>query len=89
MAEHQRRPRSGNRHVNKTRAWNPDTDLYDEALQAVKEGLSWTMVAWLTECLKYVTGRRKTFPPRSAEAEARAALLPDDDPIRPEGDIDT
>jgi len=47
------------------------------------------MTGYLTECLKYVVGLRKTFPPRSPEAEARAAALPDDDPIRPPGDIDT
>jgi hypothetical protein len=89
MAEHHRKPRSGDRHSNPARAWRPDKALWEEAVEAIKTGLSWTMTGYLTECLKYVVGLRKTFPPRSPEAEVRAAALPDDDPIRPSGDIDT
>jgi hypothetical protein len=89
MAEHHRKPRSGNRHVHPARSWNPEKALYEEAKAAIKEGLSWTVVDWLTECLKYVVGRRKSFPPRPQWAEERAAALPDGDPDQPDGTTDT
>lgn len=89
MAEHHRKRRTGDRHTNKGRMLRPDEALWDEALAAVRDGLSWTMLAWFTECLRYVVGLRKSFPPRPQWAEERAAALPDDDPIRPPGDIDT
>lgn len=86
MAEHQRKPRSGDRHANKIRTWAPPEALYNEAMDTVRNGLSWTMTRYLTECLKYVVGKRKTFPPRPAWAEEKAAELPDDGPIRPDED---
>lgn len=89
MAEHHRKPRSGDRHANPARSWRPDKALWEEAAEAIRTGLSWTMTSYLTECLKYVVGLRKGFPPRPKWAEERAAKLPDDDPIRPPGDIDT
>lgn len=89
MAEHHRKPRSGDRHANPARAWRPDKALWEEAVEAIKAGLGWTMTGYLTECLKYVVGLRKTFPPRSAEAEARAAALPEDDTIRPDDATET
>ena len=89
MAEHHRKPRSGDRHANKGRLLRPPEALYDEAFAAVRDGLSWTMLAWFTECLRYVVGRRKTFPPRPAWAEERAAALPEDDTIRPDDATET
>jgi hypothetical protein len=89
MAEHHRKPRSGNRHANKTRALNPDEALWDEAKEALQRDMGWSMIGWFNECLKFITGRRKTFPPRPQWAEERAAALPDDDPIRPDDATDT
>lgn len=89
MAEHHRKPRSGDRHANRGRTWNPDESLFDEAMDAIKQGLSWTMTGYLSECLKYVVGRRKSFPPRPQWAEERAAGLPDDGPIRSANDTES
>lgn len=90
MAESPKNPRSkdrhlqkGDRHANKGRYWNPDTEVFDTAMETLKRDLNWSMTGYLTESLRFLLGRRKTFPPRPAWAEERAAALPDDDPIRP------
>lgn len=89
MAEHHRKPRPGDRHALPPKLLRIDPDLWEEAMGAIRKGLSWTMTSYLTECLKYVVGRRKAFPPRPEWAEERAAALPDDDPIRSDDATDT
>ena len=88
MASDSKGNRSGDRHRYTPKSWRPDPATLPAAKEAAIE-VSGSLNGFLRQCVEYLLGLRKDFPPRPEWAERRAAELPEAGAIRPPEDTDT